>query len=706
MKEIAKETAEKIQEAALGCLESGLSVLPAIRAQKRPACGNWKTWSERLPTRIEVEAWFANRRDGICIVAGAVSGNLECLDFDNKGELYEAWKAKIDPMLMALLTVERSPSGGYHVLYRCKEPVDGNMKLARGIRDGKLTTLIETRGEGGLFLCCPTEGYVLLQGDFAHMKTIEQDERKALLEAARSFDEEVRDEVPAISTCSNVGQPGGFLSRPGDDFSERGDIRPYLTAAGWQHIDDHPDGNELWRRPGKTSGGHSATFNGKVFFNFSSNAAPFEVGKGYSPFQVYAYLEHRGDFTRAAAALLDKGYGTREEPALGVDFSAFNEKLAGKPSEVQPLQTPEPPKKYGTPIGEIVAECPDLRPVLIHGFLRLGETMNIIAPPKTGKSWLVTDLALSVAMGTDWFGYPCERGRVLIIDNELHKETTASRVPKVIAARGMKLDEVSPWLSVENQRGRLKTIEDIANHIEELKEEKYKLIIIDAFYRAMPRGVDENDNGAIADVYNMLDRYAEQIGCAFVLIHHTSKGNQSQKSVTDVGAGAGAQSRAADTHCILRRHRERGTVVMDSVVRSFQSVPAMCLRWKWPLWNRDESLNPDDLEGKVISPIPQTGSAEAVEVSAWVRKVPSLVDAEHPEPKGVFLTRLQKLCNASRSKTRLIFGQALDLGYIKCEKRPIATDENCKARFVVPGPVDPGVADEGDDQKEEKEDWQ
>ena len=256
MREIAKETAEKIQEAALGCLESGLSVLPAIRAQKRPACGNWKTWSERLPTRIEVEAWFANRRDGICIVAGAVSGNLECLDFDNKGELYEAWKAKIDPMLMALLTVERSPSGGYHVLYRCQEPVDGNMKLARGIRDGMLTTLIETRGEGGLFLCCPTEGYVLLQGDFAHMKTIEQDERKALLEAARSFDEEIRSVIPSSPSGASVGQSGGFLARPGDDFCERGDVRPYLVAAGWQFVGHHPDGNELWRRPGKTSGGH------------------------------------------------------------------------------------------------------------------------------------------------------------------------------------------------------------------------------------------------------------------------------------------------------------------------------------------------------------------------------------------------------------------------------------------------------------------
>ena len=687
-------------ETAVGYLDAGLSCLPAERAKKHPSIGSWKTWAKRLPTWIEVEAWFANRQDGICVVAGAVSGNLECMDFDNHGELFEAWMEKVDTALLAKLVIEQSPSGGYHVMYRSTSQVEGNLKLARGVRDGRLTTLIETRGEGGLFLCCPTDGYVLQQGEFTHIPTIEPVEREALLNAARSLDEQVRPVGQPAPSGVNVGQPGGFVARPGDDFSERGDIRPYLTAAGWQFLGNHPDGNELWRRPGKNSGGHSATFDGHVFYVFSSNAAPFESEKGYSGFQVYTLLEHRGDFTRAAAALLDKGYGTREEPALGVDFTAFNEKLAGKPTDVQPLKTPEPPKRYGTPIGEIVAECPDMRPILIHGFLRLGETMNIIAPPKTGKSWLVTDLALSVAMGTEWFGYPCNRGRVLIIDNELHKETTASRVPKVIAARGLKLDDVSPWLSVENQRGRLKTIEDISNHIEELKVEGYKLIIIDAFYRAMPRGVDENDNGAIADVYNMLDRYAEQIGCAFVLIHHTSKGNQSLKSVTDVGSGAGSQSRAADTHVILRRHKEQGVVVMESVVRSFASLKPLCLRWNWPLWNPDGALNPDELEGKAELMPRKRGTEEAVETGSFVERVPSLVDPANPMPKSAFIREIQKVTDYSRAKSRQVFDEALDLGYIKCVK-PEGEKSLNAAKIVVVGDVRPNAAGGGEEDEDD-----
>lgn len=529
---------------------------------------------------------------------------------------------------------------------------------------------------------------MLQQGEFAHIPTIESVEREALLNAARSLDEQVRPLAQPAPSGANMGQHGGFVLRPGEDFSNRGDIRPYLTAAGWQFAGKHPDGNELWVRPGKSPReGHSATLKDNVFYVFSSNAKPFESGEGYSPFQVYTILEHRGDFTQAAAALFEKGYGTRDEPTLGVDFSAFSAKHEQESAD--DAAATHPAEDEDISIGELVSRFPTLRPVLIHGFLRLGETMNIIAPPKTGKSWLVTDLALAVAMGSEWFGYPCERGRVLIIDNELHKETSASRVPKVIAARGLKVDDVTPWLSVENQRGKLKTIEHIGNKVAHYKAKGYKLIIIDAFYRALPKNVDENDNGAIADVYNMLDRYAEQIGCAFILIHHTSKGNQATKSVTDVGAGAGSQSRAADTHCIMRRHREKDVVVLESVVRSFPSVKPLCLHWKWPLWNPDASLNPDDLEGKDIARISKTGAEQAVEEENSVRRARTLLEVDEEVPQRDFILRIQKKYNLTGSKAENVFKGACDLGYLIVQTRPCVADETRKVRCVIRGSVDP-----------------
>jgi len=111
----------------------------------------------------------------------------------------------------------------------------------------------------------------------------------------------------------------------------------------------------------------------------------------------------------------------------------------------------------------------------------------------------------------------------------------------------------------------------------------------------MPRDTDENDNGSIAQLYNHLDRYARELGCCFVLIHHSSKGNQSGKAVSDVGAGAGAQSRATDTHLILRAHELRGAVVLDAAVRSWKPIEPLCLGWTFPVWNPAEDLDPTRL---------------------------------------------------------------------------------------------------------------
>ena len=314
-------------ETAAAYLKAGLSVLPAVKARKRPAVGAWKTWSQRLPTEIEVEAWFSNGHEALCVVAGAVSGNLECIDFDQKAEAYPAWCAKIDSSLLSELVVECTPSGGKHVVYRCAGAVEGNQKLAQGVRNGKIATLVETRGEAGLFLCAPSPGYTLEHGDFAHIPTIQQEAREALLSAARELDEhpavQERESAPAPAVAAPAPPTAGFLTRPGDDFASRGDPRPYLQAHGWTLCGTKSDGNELWTRPGKDPRlGHSATLKDGVFFVFSSNAAPFEPNRGYNAYQVFALLEHANDFKAATAALIDMGYGAKDTTA-DVDISAI-----------------------------------------------------------------------------------------------------------------------------------------------------------------------------------------------------------------------------------------------------------------------------------------------------------------------------------------------------------------------------------------------
>ena len=345
-------------DTALAYLRAGLCVLPAILAEKRPNLPGWKQYQSHLPTERQLQQWFTDPQP-ICVLTGAVSGNLELLDFDCQGEMFPAWCKRVEaeaPGLLERLVVERSPSGGRHVVYRCETPIPGNLKLTQrtveasddrelvlygkhyhprrvGDRYEVTCTLIETRGEGGLFLCHPTPGYILESGAFECLPVLTGAERKILIEAAWSLNEV----VPAIESAPGPSEPCG---RPGDEFNERGDVRALLVRHGWQCVSGGE--NERWRRPGKDQG-WSATLRDGVFYVFSSNADPFEPNHPYSPFAAYALLEHQGDFARAASALRDEGFGTDgvAEGAGGVDISALVAKLIEPPADHGPA-TPDP----------------------------------------------------------------------------------------------------------------------------------------------------------------------------------------------------------------------------------------------------------------------------------------------------------------------------------------------------------------------------
>ncbi|MBI1375823.1 MAG: AAA family ATPase [Phycisphaera sp.] len=276
-------------------------------------------------------------------------------------------------------------------------------------------------------------------------------------------------------------------------------------------------------------------------------------------------------------------------------FAALGGPLPETPAAPDPIVATIHPSYRS--VSDLVLDHPRMKRPIIEGLLREGETMNVIASPKMGKSWLVTDLALSVATGRPWLGYACRGGDVLILDNELHGATTAHRVPRVAEARGVPLGEFGGRVFVDNLRGRLTDILSLSPYFGRVEANRFSVIILDALYRFLPPGTDENDNGAMANIYNAIDRYAQRLGSAFVLIHHTTKGGQWDKSVTDVGAGAGSQSRAADAHLVLRPHKEDEAVVLDAAVRSWPPIEPRCLRWGFPVFSVAADLDPADLRG-------------------------------------------------------------------------------------------------------------
>lgn len=269
-------------------------------------------------------------------------------------------------------------------------------------------------------------------------------------------------------------------------------------------------------------------------------------------------------------------------------------------SEADPNDQAETPILVALTPGQLYATHKAMRRPVVDGLLRRTEIMNIIAAPKVGKSWLGLGLAMSVATGRKWLGrFDVIRGRVLIIDNELHAETISSRMRWVAEAMGLSVPDYQHWLAVLPLRGRLRSLVELGHYFQSISGQ-YALVILDSLYRFTMPGESENDNAATTARYNLLDRYAEVSGAAIAPIHHTSKGSQADKAVTDVGAGAGAQSRAADTHMILTGDPCLGPdrLLVDAAIRSFRPIEPFVIKGERPLWVADGDAPPPLANGK------------------------------------------------------------------------------------------------------------
>lgn len=564
--------------------EQGLCVLPAIVAHKRPAIGSWKPYQATLPTRSEIDAWFATPHDGCCFICGAVSGNLEIIDFDGKGALYPAWRDVVvreAAGLLDRLVIERTPSGGLHVAYRCAEPVSGNLKLAqsqevlssadpvqrfdktvspRRAADGRwmvTTTLIETRGEGGLCLCAPSKGYKLVQGDFTHLPVLTSEERDILLRAAWALTEVCPEPV---SPPASLGQS----LRPGDAFNEQADVAELLRRHGWTLLRDGE--NQHWSRPGKGTS-TSATLRQGVFYVFSSNAAPFEPHSAYRPFAVYTLLEHQGDYRAAAMTLRDLGFGS---PATTNDVD-----LAGLlPSSKDPL-----PFDLQT-----FADTPprDIR-WLWPGVIPRGMVSLIGGKQGLGKSFLICDLAARISAGQplpDGTTHP--PGQVLLLARE--DDASCVLLPRLRAAKA-DLTRVF-WSVFGNAETRMAI--DLATHaqflIQAVSKHVLDLVVVDTFAAFAPTGSDANAAQDVRILLDALTRVARDSGAAVVVIAHLRKSGQADGDPMDAIAGSAQMTAGVRVAAILEKGDGDGERRLRVVKSNLGPVDQSGWSWRfeWP----------------------------------------------------------------------------------------------------------------------------
>jgi len=98
-------------------LAAGFSVIPTGQ-DKRPLI-SWKKFQKQPMTKAEARRHFSNGAL-LAVVAGRVSGNLECIDFDDPATFtpFLELLALRFPGLPEKLLHRQTPSGGYHLIYR------------------------------------------------------------------------------------------------------------------------------------------------------------------------------------------------------------------------------------------------------------------------------------------------------------------------------------------------------------------------------------------------------------------------------------------------------------------------------------------------------------------------------------------------------------------------------------------------------------
>lgn len=187
---------------------------------------------------------------------------------------------------------------------------------------------------------------------------------------------------------------------------------------------------------------------------------------------------------------------------------------------------------------------PELSPPLIAGVLRRGHKMLLAGPSKAGKSFALIELCCALAEGRNWFGWPCEQGRVLYVNLELDRASCLHRFCDVYAALGWPPENLRN-IDVWNLRGKSVPMDQLAPKlIRRAAKKAYSAVIIDPIYKVITG--DENSADQMAAFCNQFDRVCTELGCAVIYCHHHSKGAQGGKRAMDRASGSGVFARDPD----------------------------------------------------------------------------------------------------------------------------------------------------------------
>lgn len=457
----------------------------------------------------QVERWWSRYPNAnIGIATGAVSG-LVVLDVDppeggDQLARIEAYHGPIPPTLTA-----RSGKGGQHFYLAYPGRPVGSCQDVLGERATKEMGAIDVRADGGYIIAPPSRNAA---GAY---------EWTALEETPPA---QVPDYLfPVLEGRSELGKRKSADAPPASEPRDESSKGAHDTARdlAWALV-----------RGGMRDFAEIARYVDTVNAQQAQHGVRRLTANEISSLVTSAVAKVKGD----------------PEPTAG----SIREKLATKwktLGELEWLKT-EPPKR------ECLVEFP--HDAKQEGTIPLGRVGLFTGGGGQGKSWLLTQLAVSVASGSVWLGTytPTKAGRVLLVfaeedADEMHRrvkwaaESLSALQREVLAANLVPLPlmggEVPPALTRTDPQTRETTETTFADVLRaKLAEEEWRLVVLDPLARFAGPEV-EVDNAAATRFVETLETLTRGRGTpALVMSHHTTKASRSASGDETAARGASA----------------------------------------------------------------------------------------------------------------------------------------------------------------------
>ena len=552
-------------------LRNGYSLIPIKPGEKRPGQyqgGSWsglQKWSQFLafpPSREVIARWSSWPGAGV----GLLTGNIIAVDIDILDEdLASKIVAKADEVLgkSPLLRIGREPKA--LLVYRAAEPMkkrclekveilaEGQQFVAYGIHP-------DTKQPYRWPFQSPAEVSV---GELPEVSQRDIDRFFEVLRPLLKIPDAPEFKVPPSSPKFDLGN-GAVIDGSGG-YAEISEAMKFIPNADLHW--------EEWNRIGMAL--YQATAGGgfEIVDGWSRHSSKYDEGATRERWEGI----RRSPPDRIGEGLifrLAREGGWREHSTASGTATLGQQGLL-KPTVGGAPESVDRQFRFLTP--DEIFDAPLTQTWLIKNVLEVGGLAMLVGESGVGKSFVVIDIAVSVALGEPWLDLPTAQGPVFVISGEgysgfrnrlkaisKHRERSLRGEPIFFSNAAISLNDPASVLTAR------KTIVSLKE-----KHGEPALIIIDTLHRNAG-GADENSAKDISAVLKEIDTKLRVFAksCAVLIVHHSGHGEKSR------ARGSSSLYGAMDTELMLKREGEDVVTLSITKQKNHEPMRDITLRFQ------------------------------------------------------------------------------------------------------------------------------